>query len=692
MARVLLIQMPFFTLDTPGIALPLLRAVLERNDIKCDLGYFHLDFAHRVGAELYSWIGGGSPALLLLGDLLFAPILHDSDPSPDRLEKLVARLGAPGDLEVPDAVVRLYPQLVTTAREFLQDKLRETDWRRYDLVGFGTMFQTAPSLAMARLVKSLAHSPPVILGGSNCKGEMGLNLHRMFPFIDYVCCGEGERLLVDLVRSLDGDPVQTERIPGLVWRDNGESRWCGPEPPARAAHSHARVGRPDRRPPPVTDPEYPLDALPVPDYHDWLGQIRSFGLVNNGKLRLPIETSRGCWWGEKHRCIFCGLDKSGIVYRRKSPRRSLAEFQGLMSYGVKVIHGVDDILDFRTFKTLAPELAELNRGLEIFYQVKANLTREQVGLLRRSGILWIQPGIESLSTRELKRMGKGVTALQNIRLLKYAAELGIGATWNLLCGFPGEDPMSFHEMAALVPALSHLQPPYVTCQARLLRFSPLFEAHDTLGLENVEPAPAYQDIYPFAPDTVWQMAYYFRHDYAAEQDPGTYIGPCIEAVQHWNDEVGRAAFICCDTGTSLRLIDTRSISVERKAVLRGFQRDLFRACEHGASLRRLADILGRPQHEIASILDSFAERRWLVEIDDRFLSLAVPMDSLVPRGVPPAIVEETLREAYCNRMAELRKALVPPPLPGTLGGSSPAAYRAAFGSARLPPAGAGSEA
>ena len=45
--RVLLIQMPFFTLDTPSISLSLLKAALDRSGLQCDLKYFNVDFGEQ---------------------------------------------------------------------------------------------------------------------------------------------------------------------------------------------------------------------------------------------------------------------------------------------------------------------------------------------------------------------------------------------------------------------------------------------------------------------------------------------------------------------------------------------------------------------------------------------------------------------------------------------------------------------
>src|SRR3977135_2135675 len=41
--------------------------------------------------------------------------------------------------------------------------------------------------------------------------------------------------------------------------------------------------------------------------------------------RLVLESSRGCWWGEKHHCTFCGLNGSFMEFRSKSPDQFVDE-------------------------------------------------------------------------------------------------------------------------------------------------------------------------------------------------------------------------------------------------------------------------------------------------------------------------------------------------------------------------------
>src|SRR5512144_1002972 len=108
--------------------------------------------------------------------------------------------------------------------------------------------------------------------------------------------------------------------------------------------------------------------------------------------------------------------------------------------------------------------------MALFYEVKSNLRKEQVKQLRDAGITEIQPGIESFSDAVLKLMRKGVSALQNIQLLKWCKEFGVQPRWNVLWGFPGEAGEEYERMAAMIPLLAHLPPPVSASGLRLDRF------------------------------------------------------------------------------------------------------------------------------------------------------------------------------------------------------------------------------
>src|SRR5262249_33234084 len=155
--------------------------------------------------------------------------------------------------------------------------------------------------------------------------------------------------------------------------------------------------------------------------------------------------------GQVHHCTFCGLNGSTMTFRSKSPERAFEEIGILVErYPGLPVLVVDNIMDMRYLGTLLPRLQQLDRPVELFYEVKANLRKGQLQQLSASHVTMIQPGIESLSTPILKLMCKGVTAIQNLQLLKWCKELGIRPEWNFLCGFPGEPTREYARMAELV--------------------------------------------------------------------------------------------------------------------------------------------------------------------------------------------------------------------------------------------------
>jgi radical SAM superfamily enzyme YgiQ (UPF0313 family) len=145
----------------------------------------------------------------------------------------------------------------------------------------------------------------------------------------------------------------------------------------------------------------------------------------------------------------------------------------------------------RYFKDFVPEVARRSPGADPFYEVKANLRKVQLRMLRDAGIRSIQPGIESFSDPVLRLMRKRVSALQNIQLLKWSKELGIEPSWNFLWGFPGEPPEEYDRMAGLVRLLTHLTP---GSDARIRRTSSARTSSrpSEPGFTHVTPLPSYQ--------------------------------------------------------------------------------------------------------------------------------------------------------------------------------------------------------
>jgi hypothetical protein len=258
--------------------------------------------------------------------------------------------------------------------------------------------------------------------------------------------------------------------------------------------------------------------------------------------------------------------------------------------------------------------------------------------MRAAGVTRLQPGIESLSTDVLRIMNKGITALQNVRLLKWANVLGIELGWNLLYGFPRERPEDYAATARLVPRLHHLQPPGAVGQLRLDRFSPFHTRPEELGLELLDALPFYYHLYDAPPAAVRDLAYYFAYRHADGRDPTSYIGPVKRAVSYWRGLWHeRRPRLTYRRGPGFLVIDDERAGSgpPARTTLGAAEAELYLLCDAGVSVPHLVDELAlrSPTADAPSeawVVDAVGvleERGLLFAEDGKYLSLAVPREA-----------------------------------------------------------------
>ena len=103
---------------------------------------------------------------------------------------------------------------------------------------------------------------------------------------------------------------------------------------------------------------------PAPDFSDYFTDLRALGDAQPATLpdALPVETSRGSWWGVKNHCTFCGLNGATMTFREKLPATALAEFDALEAeWGVGCFAVADNIMPLRFLTELLPSLAARER-------------------------------------------------------------------------------------------------------------------------------------------------------------------------------------------------------------------------------------------------------------------------------------------------------------------------------------------
>lgn len=606
--RILLADVPFAELGAPSLALGLLKAVGMRAGHHVETLPLSLCYASRfTEAAVYERIVASARAGFgewVFAEAAFGRFEPDGAKDPSYLEYL-RRQGVR-----PELLAEL-ESLRARAPEFLEHCLALVDWGSFDLVGFTTTcVDLNPSLALARRLKERFPALRIALGGAKCEGEMGEELFASFPGIDFVFLGEADvsfpELLDDLARG------GTSPIQGVLRRD---------APPDGAA----------LRPAVKTE----LDALPSPDYTDYFRWFQLFGANTFAHPALKLEGSRGCWWGQKSLCTFCGLNGSMVDFRSKSAETLLHEIcTAVDRYRVFRIAFTDNIVDHRYLDTLFPRLRDLGLTLDLFLEVKSNLKLRHLLTLWDAGVRSLQPGIEGMSTQILRLMKKGVTGIQNVYFLRTATEIGFRSGWNLLFNFPGETRKDYEETLDILRSITHLPPPGYCGPIGLDRFSPYYEAARTPGsgspVRILGPEEHYRHVLPLPEERLFRVAYSFAYTVDGrppELDP--LLGEITAFIERWRELYTPGALLYYEGPSCLRIEDHRFNLAPRTLTFGKTEKDIYLACREPAMPEQIERMLAaRPEgclydaSEVRELLETLVRERLVLREGERYLALA----------------------------------------------------------------------
>ena len=634
--RVLLAHMPMGLAQVPNLALSLLKPALQRAGVTCDVRYFNIDLLDRFvhgPDDLRRYV-----RLVEQQDLSeacaaqFAATKYGPDPERDALVQGVLRAASEDNQD-------LFARIAAAVEPFLVYCLESVDWSRYKIVGFTSLFvgMTVPSAILAGRLKERFPDLITLLGGWNTGGAMGEVIAEKFDAFDYVLRGEADESFVAFARAvLEDRPVND--IAGIVYRDRTSGR----------LHSvpQAVVAR--------------LDDVPMPDFDDWfsaLARSRFAGQARRGPS-LPFESSRGCWWGEISHCKFCGLNGLSMAFRSKSPARVLAEVDHIVErYSPELLFATDTILDNRYFKDLLPEMRRRHPETRLAYEIKAPVRYEQMRLLADARIEQITVGIESLSTRILKLMGKGASVLQNVHCMRLAAEMGVQVGWQYLYGFPEETLPDYEQVVDVVPHLVHLDPPEQACRVTIARFSPYFDKARENHVSRLRAHRLYRASYPWTEDELMRLAYHFEFEHADGRpaDVDARIHALLtEAVARWREAHASARLDLYRSASIAAVVDTRQ-SPPAIFLFRGASRALYEQLGDVTSEARLARLALDLPPDLEVLIDvidardvallaameqeSAALGAPIYDVPSPF-DLAAPRDEVVLRGALRAWLDE----------------------------------------------------
>ncbi|MBX3156904.1 MAG: RiPP maturation radical SAM C-methyltransferase [Deltaproteobacteria bacterium] len=643
--KILLVAPPYRPPNEGTLGIATLRPILEQHGHEvCEIhgaalfpnrnaherpAVFHWNAKFVFGRALTGWDSAQYV------DVLMRSMIAELDPqgvvSPDP-KNAWATFGVSEQLIRDD--LREKVELAELCIERMVERARESG--PFDVIGFSTMFtdQVSAAIVLARRLRELWPGTKIIFGGAVCLEEQGDGLVATFPEVDAACHTEGEQVILPLLEALrTGAPLAG--VPGIVWRDDAGGVHHNPSPPL------------------LRD----LDTLPIPDYRAFVDQLAA-SEWGDLEPELFFETSRGCWWGEKSLCTFCGLNGEGLSYRSKTPDRAYREIVGIWEAYPKAtyLRAADNILDFKYLTHVFPKLQPLaevkERPLRMFYEVKSNMKPEQIEQLALGGVREVQPGIESFSNGILKLMRKGCTALGQVQFVKWACQAGLDMSYQVLVLNPGEETSYYHDMLELLPFLEHLPPPQAASTVLLERFSPYHRSPGEFGILNVRPKPFFHDLFGEKADP--RLAYKFDFDHPMYEDANhmAVVRQLAARVRNWRDTWKPNTAFYTDEGDRAVIVDARD-GTEKRTALLGMKLELWMYLDTNRSRTGIASQFPDVSEELMDmLLLGWLHNRWIARVEDRYVAV-------LPRKGPRRTGK--LKERPERRAGPVRLKMIQPP-------------------------------
>jgi len=607
--KVALISAPWPLYNRPSIQIGTLKAHLNNRfpSLKVDAHHFYLKVAEAVGYRRYQAISKRT----WLAETVYAALLY-----PERLERIkkIFHKKAKGKHQLQEIV---FESLTRQVQEVSEKFIQSVDWGEYGLVGFSIcLCQLTASLYFIRKIKEHFPTLFIVVGGSVFTGGTTQNIFNVFPEIDMVVNGEGEIPLSRLVSCLTDVEGQRKRtlVKGIVMPETAEKE-------TQISFNQMKD----------------LSNLTPPDYSDYFELLTSLGPEKNFFPTLPMEISRGCWWQKKNEgrkskgCAFCNLNLQWDGYRTKQPEQVVSEIDDLTTtYKTLSVAFTDNLLPLKTSRAIFKQIKTLKKDVRLFGEIRATTPLRDLYEMHAAGMQGVQIGIEALSTRLLKKLNKGTTAIQNIEIMKHCEMLGIQNSSNLIVHFPGSDEEDVAE------TLQNLEFTFSFRPLRMVQFwlglgSPVWQDPENFGIKAVFNHGNYVGIFP--PNVIESMQFTiqaYRGDLGYQkrlwQSVKKKLNVWEKAYAKLHQGPKHENILSFRDGRSFLIIRQRRLDGEPLTHrLEGTSRAIYLFCQKNRALKRIIDRFSSiPSDRIEPFLKMMVDKKLMFRENDRYLSLAVP--------------------------------------------------------------------
>jgi ribosomal peptide maturation radical SAM protein 1 len=585
MTEVIFIVPPFVTDICPSTGLSLLKSILTRNNISSEVLYTNLIFRDSISYTLYDKM------TVAYSDYLLGEYIFSSHAYPNEKEKQERyyqkyknhhfKTSYPGVFIEMEEIVTIKEK----AKEFLENISKIILEKKPRIVAFQSNFnQVCLSIALGNLLKKNDNSIVTIMGGYNCQEPMGSAIMNIASSIDFIFSGEAD---IEL-------PVFCQNaLKGIL--------------PAKKIIT--------------CKPNKDLNSLPYPDFSDFFKQSKD--MFFSRKIRLAFESGRGCWWGEQSHCIFCGANGAAINHRQKSPERINEEINYLVEkYQLNTVYPTDNIIPRNSPIKLSDETDKLVKN--VYYEVRPTAKFQDLYVLKKHKYTLCQPGIETLNDRLLSHMGKGTTALNNIRFLRDCKSLRIHPMWSFLHDIPGEETKDYLEMTKIIPLIYHLTPPSKINPIALQRYSPIFNNPEKYGISDVKPLENYYHLFPEGADFL-NMAVYYKGSYNKALHDSQLNNLFFSLLNQWHESKS-ILHLARITSDVFLVIDTRKVTGKDKSsmenkflLLDGNDYSIIEQLYIPVKKNRLSSFI-EPKH-LKNKFQSLLKLGYIIEDNDKYLTV-----------------------------------------------------------------------
>lgn len=272
-----------------------------------------------------------------------------------------------------------------------------------DIVGTGAMTPMfSDAVRLVTMAKKIDPHITTVVGGSHAT-FLYEDILQQVPDIDIIVRGEGEDTIVDVVNCLETNG-NLKKVKGIAYREkeNGKENGNG----SGKENRDGNITVTELRPP------VDVNSLPLPAYHLLPMKNYHFEFLEEFSTVL---SSRGCPFS----CTFCSeWDFWGKPWRPRNPESVGEELEIVnKKYKRKSVWFGDDCfnVDYHHIKGICDQISERDLDVQWFYQGRLDYLikhKDLLPLMRKTGNIMVQIGIESATNQELKSINKKITVDQ----------------------------------------------------------------------------------------------------------------------------------------------------------------------------------------------------------------------------------------------------------------------------------------